>query len=313
MKQWTVYFRDKNGSKASVVIEAEDRSGVFAELKKRGISAISVSEGASNKKPRKVASSGAASKGRGLIAAAIVVLGLGAAVWFLMPMGETLPVDDTQKRVPNKPKRSEIRETHGVNKSQKMKEEKTKLKHSKIFGGKEVYLFKVVTNGTTIATTYKDAEGVEHLVYSSTEKPIFDNASDQVLAMALERVSGEDAPPMPITSSADADFKASLKKKIVINENDSELIKAYKESVMEARQKMLEMLKSGRTVKDVLEEHERMMNEDAKMRSDIAKELRSIIEEGDIEEAEKYYKGMNDALVKLGIKELEMPEELEKE
>ena len=42
MKQWTVYFRDKNGSKASVVIEAEDRSGVFAELKKRGISAISV-------------------------------------------------------------------------------------------------------------------------------------------------------------------------------------------------------------------------------------------------------------------------------
>ena len=51
MKQWTVYFRDKNGSKASVVIEAEDRSGVFAELKRRGISAISVSEGASNKKP----------------------------------------------------------------------------------------------------------------------------------------------------------------------------------------------------------------------------------------------------------------------
>jgi hypothetical protein len=80
MKQWTVYFRDKNGSKASVVVEAEDRAGVFAELKKRGISAISVTEGASNKKPRKVAKNSASSKGRGLIVAAIVVVA-GAVAW----------------------------------------------------------------------------------------------------------------------------------------------------------------------------------------------------------------------------------------
>jgi type II secretory pathway component PulF len=85
MKQWTVYFRDKNGSKASVVIEAEDRSGVFAELKKRGISAISVTEGASNKKPRKVAKNSASSKGRGFIAAAVLVLVAGIAAWWMWP------------------------------------------------------------------------------------------------------------------------------------------------------------------------------------------------------------------------------------
>ena len=47
MKQWTVTYREKSGVKTSVVIEAEDRVGVFAELKQRGINAISITEGAS--------------------------------------------------------------------------------------------------------------------------------------------------------------------------------------------------------------------------------------------------------------------------
>lgn len=46
MKQWTVTYREKSGLKTSVVIEAEDRAGVFAELKQRGINAISITEGA---------------------------------------------------------------------------------------------------------------------------------------------------------------------------------------------------------------------------------------------------------------------------
>lgn len=98
MKQWTVYFRDKNGSKASVVIEAEDRAGVFAELKKRGISAISVAEGASNKKPRKVAKNSASSKGRGLIAAAVLVLVAGVAAWWMWPEEKKVVEEPTKKK-----------------------------------------------------------------------------------------------------------------------------------------------------------------------------------------------------------------------
>ena len=87
MKQWTVTYREKSGVKTSVVIEAEDRAGVFAELKNRGINAISITEGAV--KAKRSATSGGMSKGVWGVVAALVVVALAGVVWMVMPDEET--------------------------------------------------------------------------------------------------------------------------------------------------------------------------------------------------------------------------------
>ena len=53
MKNFNVTYRGKDGKQDVVQIAAEDRNGVFAELAKRGISAIRVEEASGKAKPRK--------------------------------------------------------------------------------------------------------------------------------------------------------------------------------------------------------------------------------------------------------------------
>ena len=83
MKNFNVTFRGKEGKQDVIQIAAEDRNGVFAELAKRGISAIRVEEASGKAKPRKPAPVSKSSSGvfKGIVAGAIVIIaGLAALV-----------------------------------------------------------------------------------------------------------------------------------------------------------------------------------------------------------------------------------------
>ena len=85
MANYVVTIRTKDGSLAERDYTANDRAELFQKLAADGVTAVRVSEGAAGKKPCKaVKKVGAPSKGRGLLAAAIVVLGAGLAVWWMM-------------------------------------------------------------------------------------------------------------------------------------------------------------------------------------------------------------------------------------
>ena len=231
MKQWTVYFRDKNGSKASVVIEAEDRSGVFAELKKRGISAISVTEGASNKKPRKAASSGASSKGRGLIAAAVAVLIAGVAAWLMWPEAEK-PVEvkkEVKKSVKAEPVRP-VKEKPVV--EEEVKEEKsateklgpqkvgeTRNGYIKLPSGRLHRVRGVITNSLSA-------------VQNKGKYEIFAHHSENEIACLLTIQPGQGLVGTPrYNGRFTRDFLKSLETPIIINEDDSEEDKELKRNV----------------------------------------------------------------------------------
>lgn len=92
MANYVVTTRGKDGSLVERAYTANDRSDLFKQLAADGVTAVRVREGTIGKKPRTASVGGAPSKGRGLIAAAIVILGVGAAVWYLMPGGEKKPV-----------------------------------------------------------------------------------------------------------------------------------------------------------------------------------------------------------------------------
>jgi hypothetical protein len=298
MKQWTVYFRDKNGSKASVVIEAEDRSGVFAELKKRGISAISVTEGAFNKKPRKAASSGAPSKGRGLFAAALLVLLAGVAMWFMWPEEKKVV---EEKRISNvKHGISEVKNSRGVTKSKEVGFIKRTIK-----GDNSNVIKRKLTAQERVAAAQLRQKDIP---LAHPRKPkVFKNASDQILAMVAQIAEGKDVPPIPIDKNFEKEFFQSLKEPILINEDDSENIKILKESVIALRKELSERADGGESAYNILKDYQKQMAEDYKVRSEMQSEARKILESGDRAGAEEFVKKINIALNQVGIKEIEMP------
>ena len=99
MVDFVVTIRSKNGSLEERAYTANDRAELFKKLAADGITVVSVREGVASKKkqPRKaVKKAGAPSKGRGLLAAAIVLVA-GVAAWhFLFNDGEK-PQINTEK------------------------------------------------------------------------------------------------------------------------------------------------------------------------------------------------------------------------
>lgn len=137
-------------------------------------------------------------------------------------------------------------------------------------------------------------------------KESFDNPSDQLISMTINGNGGPIA-PLPFSDNMDEAFRKSLEKPIVINDDDSEEVKAAKRRVLEAREDIKALLKEGKSVRQILEEHREDVNFKAEIRSKIAKEARDILESGDAEGAKKYVMMMNFALQQKGIEEVEMP------
>lgn len=87
-----VKYRNKQGATDYMRVDAESRSGVFAILKERGISAIQVTEAKGKAKPRKATNTGAPMSGavKGL-AALVVVCIIGAVAYLIVSQDAPKP------------------------------------------------------------------------------------------------------------------------------------------------------------------------------------------------------------------------------
>ena len=253
-----VYYRDKNGSKASVVIEAEDRSGVFAELKKRGISAISVSEGTSNKKPRKVASSGAPFKGRGLIAAAIVVLVAGIAAWWMWPEEKKVMEEKNATTVIKKEKGGGILKGDEISEKSVLNEDIVKYENRKrVVEQKEIISNHVqsVIYSTNCVTRPPDPKDPDSKLIT---------AANQEIGSLLSTELGEQPIPFPYSfqikngSTGDDSFLRSLKAKVQIREGDSDGKVEMKTKLLDSQIELLQQIKDGISFNESIEEAYRL-------------------------------------------------------
>ncbi len=66
-----------------------------------------------------------------------------------------------------------------------------------VWQGRKVERRIVETNGTTVVETIYTDDGKCHQYYRKTEKPVLDNASDQILALATAENHGGVLPPLP--------------------------------------------------------------------------------------------------------------------
>ena len=240
---------------------------------------------------------------RGLVAGLMIVLAAGA--YFIFFSGS----EKTQK-VESQKKPTKIEDAKPVQKSVKPSVEKPKSEKPKeedIWLGKKVNRRTAVTNGTMIVEYIYTEDGKKHKYYHDTTKPIFEHASDQMLAMATAD-NGRSAPPLPsLGRNFENQFADSLKTEIVIKDDDPEAVKEAKARVKQARQELLDAMGAGMSAQDVIMEHRKMMENNAAMRMDVVKGLKEYIEKGDTEGAQEYVEKMNQALEQMGIMKIEMP------
>ena len=162
-----------------------------------------------------------------------------------------------------------------------------------------------------ICTVYRDAEGKTHKVYRPSRPPIFKHGTDQLLAMALCGSENRSMPPLPISGNLDKRFLDSLKDPIEIGPDDSPEIAARKQTVIDARARMKELMDAGGSFSEILADHQKLFNENVKIRSDAARELQRIVDDGDTEGTRQYLLKVNLALQQMGIKELDEPKTTE--
>lgn len=295
-----VKTRNAKGGIEYIRIEAESRSALFAELKNRGVSAISVETVDGKAKPRKVAKATGVGGGKPVsgavkgVVALVAVCVIGAVVWLCgskedSSVGEQNPVKDTAESW-------RVRGMDGTDKNghdESMSEKSADIRSTEPLG--------------SVESSLSDIPVSLDMPNPSPSRPtIFENSSDQLLSMAVNSGDG-DMPPMPLGGNLDAEFKKSLSVPIVINDTDDPKVKEVKRRVIEAREEMKALMADGMSVKEVLEEMQKQANFNADTRRRVYAEARSIFDSGDVDGARMFVTRMNAALGEMGIKEIEMP------
>lgn len=292
---YTYTYRDEKGAVRTGTVEAANRAALFSELKRRGVSPLSVREGSGKAVSREA--SGVSRKTVWGVLAGIALIGTLALV-FVGRTGSASP----EKNVSMKKDRSAVaKEKAG---SRKMSEIHTvhPIANKSLVSPAKPATTNVITPEVQIPElpsigTNLPPQG------ALLPPPTFETASDQVIAMALQ-ADEHGMAPMPLSKDLEREFLESLKKDIEILETDDEQTRALKESVRATRAEIKKLIGEGMSFNQVMQEHQKLVNENAKIRDDATLELKKILDAGDIEGAKAYKRKINLALEQMGIKGL---------
>lgn len=105
----------------------------------------------------------------------------------------------------------------------------------------------------------------------------------------------------------EAVFKKAIESPIIIKDTDSDRVKAMKKGAQQVRLEIADLLAEGYSIKQILNEHNGLRQQNIEVRREFQTELNEIYRSGDIEGARKYLETMNKALDEKGILPLVMP------
>ena len=305
---FTVTYRGKDGALHDETVEAADRAGCVVECRKRGISPTKIVEGGKGKGRDKRGTSRVGAAGdskrttaRWVAAVALIAVAAGG-VWWWMAHGEKAKPASEQRQVAKKPKaekpqlrRTEPRPVTATNVVA------TATNTPAVRPPKEVM--------SSVVTTNANGTVIEKIVFADGTKktkvmpppPIFSNACDQVIALAISAKPGEAMPPLPDLRGIDEDFAKSFLTPIKINEDDPENVKELKRNVIETKKQLLEAVKSGKTVMQALQEHQAEMGRIESSRLIAIREMQRINAEDGLEMAQEFAKRVNEDFEGKGI------------
>lgn len=292
--KFNIVYRNNGGQQERLQIDAENRAVVFAELQKRGISAIRVEDASGKAKPAPpVPSARKPSPFRGFFAG-LLVIALAVAAWYYL-----LP---TIEQVKSKKYKKPSRIADVAPKIAKQATEREKMASNS----------RDKSSATSDASSASDDSALDNAVEESTEPtkphPIFKTPTDQLIWLAVFASNGASVPPLPRIDRADTDrFIESLNRPLVIEPDDPPHIQAMKEKISDVRKAILDkiMQNPDKELFDILNEHREEFNANLNLYADAKKEYDEIIAQGDEEGAEVYRVTANAFLEQLGANLIE--------
>lgn len=294
MAWFTVQYRGADGKTESVQIESADRAGVFAELKKRGLTAISVREGAVKKTP-------AALPMRGLVACTLVVVVAAVAMYFIFK-GNAKPEPPKEPKkartiteLPTPAPRPKPAPSVAEVKLEKPKDlppqrvGEIRDGYMKTPSGK-LFSVKGMTTNTTAA-----AKG---------DYEIFDHHSENEIACLLTMQPGETLVGTPSYNGRfTKDFLESLKTPIIVTKDDSPEDAALKRDMIRTKIELKEAYDRGEDIEQIMLDTREEYQKLALFKLDMQQAIREYkkTEAVSDDDVELYVKAVNKLLEEKGI------------
>ena len=296
-----VSYRGESGAQESIIIDAATRPQLFAELQKRGISAIRVEETYCKPKKAKPAPSTPSprkpSPFRGLFAG-LIVIALAVAAWFYL-----LPTLEEIKETARKLASKTIAEPSSQEKGEPVLPSTTPAVSDKY-----------TRHGKSFAEVAEEARSaaapeMDVVVIGSTNRT-FSSGLEQTLCNIFSIDVGDMPPPLPRIPDIELDSVPDILARMCqVDESDSDLIKDRKESVNIAKAEMLKYLEEGGDFDDFLEHYHGILKKAFFRQKECQRQVYAVCGEEEPEVALKFFKTINEELLQDGIKPVELPDD----
>lgn len=248
--------------------------------------------------PKQKPTNGARAVSKGALAGVIVVLGAAAALYFLMPASAPTPKASAPKE--------KNYQDDSVGKKSLIPTE---------VGGSNMTYDSFESDGVSVETSLatnttasaSEAEDEKRRHKTVIVKPVFDNPTDQAIAMLMSSDGITPAPPVPVGALSDEEFTKSLDTPIEILDTDSDWVREIKGRVIAVRAEIKERMNNGESFANIIAEHQNTEMDNFRFRREVMTELNDIVRSGDMELAERYISTANVYLRQLGAQEIKMP------
>ena len=306
---YTVTYRERDGAKAEVEIEAASRAVCFAQCRARGIAPMSVREGQTGRcsaSQRTAGSQNFQNKRLFIVLIAfgiLVLLALGA--WWFWGSGETRPSPVPAK--PNVPKVANVPNIHKV-----LQERPTAVSVTTNAPGaktdtKELSV-SVQTNRTVRPRFFKPTSTLE-------DGTIVDVRPPPVIKDPMERALAAVATPgglaIPFAAALRRFSKQELMEMLARNvefaKDDSEAVVEKKVAVQQVKEQFRSFLKAGKTLDEAIWEVDRQMRMENLRQASAYKGLAEAVRTGDAALVNRFVEEQNKVLHEQGLRLLTVP------
>ena len=300
MSTFTVKYRDRNGKAAEEVISAASRSDAFNQLRRRGISPISITEGG-----QMAAASGGVYRRKKVFGTALVaVLSLVLVVYLAWPSpeGPSQPPTARVAKQKSKPIEKTVRDRKAVTNAIPVPEQ---VETNRPLSRKEKMIAKYGQEPKVVKPGGKYRNG-ERL--PDGKRSPFKFAAEREIDRIISAEPGHRIIGRFPKGFIDRDFRKSLETPIEITSEDSPEDVQKKQQMISIKEQLKTALNRGESIDSLLEEARSEVNALADFRDNMIKNLAELKKKGGSEqEIEDYYQAANKMLAEKKIKPLLTP------
>ncbi len=315
--RFIVEYRDQAGERKTLELDVQNRDAVWAELKNRGINAISVNEKvgktSSWNRPKSSSTTNRARSNNnrsitGWVLVAVAIAALCVGLYSFIRRDDTTDIVEPEKTdtvKQSKPSTTSKKDRPKAAKVPEAKEEKmhwgvphsewVKLSHDeKVALGQAAY----DAEAAKIDSTYLERKRMHEADIAS--RP-FKHLSENIIANIFSLRLGDPILMGDLPTTLEADFLKSLNQPIEINPDDSEETKQLKKEMIELKPQLKKMMDEGHSLEEILNEYRKSIAKVYDLELNLRRELDEIKRTAtSVDEVKDYIEAANRMMINAG-------------